>query len=82
MKKKKKRKYSAKRYRQSRRFKSYSDDYIDLEKVNRMRRDLGMSELVYQARKCVKCCKEFKGIKGIEFMCERCRKCETSEFEN
>lgn len=78
----KRKKYKAKqKHRQSARFNSYSEDIYNLDKVNRMRREIGLSELVIQERNCLKCNKNFSGIKGIEFCCERCRKIETSEFE-
>lgn len=79
---KKGKRYKAKKiYRTSNRFKSYSDDYCDLNKINYMRKQLGMEQLIIITRKCLKCDSVFSGIKGIEFCCEKCRKISTSEYE-
>jgi hypothetical protein len=68
-----------KQSKKAKQLKSYSDYFTS--KVNRMRRQLGLKELVCSERKCLRCSKNFSGIQGIEFMCYSCRKFETSDFE-
>lgn len=44
------------------------------EYVNRVRNSLGMPEIDYVKRNCLRCNKEFKAKTKIgNFMCERCR---------